>query len=67
MRYVVTSVRESGTITYHCPTKESAVEKARDFQHAEYREIKVFADHANGAPTGWPGSVEHRAVEAAEA
>lgn len=43
MSYVVRSVRETGTITYHCASTSSALEKLHDFQRAEYRDITVTA------------------------
>lgn len=41
MSYTVSSVRETGTIRYHCPTTSSALEKVHDFQRADYREITI--------------------------
>ena len=41
MSYVVRSVRSSGTITYHCASTHSALEKLQDFQRAEYRDITI--------------------------
>jgi hypothetical protein len=41
MSYVVTSARETGTITYHCPSTRSALEKLHEFQQADYRDITV--------------------------
>ena len=41
MSYVITSARETGTITYHCQSTRSALEKLHDFQQADYRDIKV--------------------------
>jgi hypothetical protein len=42
MSYVVTSARETGTITYHCPSTRSALEKLHEFQQADYRDITVM-------------------------
>lgn len=44
MSYVVKGVRETGTITYHCSTNQHALEKVRDFQRAEYRDIEVVTN-----------------------
>ncbi|WP_267427030.1 hypothetical protein [Methylobacterium sp. GC_Met_2] len=41
MGYVITSARETGTITYYCPSTRSALEKLHDFQRADYRDITV--------------------------
>ena len=41
MSYVVRSVRASGTITYHCGSTHSALEKFQDFQRAEYADITI--------------------------
>ena len=41
MRYVVRSVRASGTITYHCASTHSALEKLRDFRRAQYADITI--------------------------
>lgn len=41
MGYVVRSERETGSITYHCPSTCSALEKLRDFQRAKYSDIKI--------------------------
>ena len=47
MSYVVRSVRETGTITYHCGSTGSALEKLHDFQRAEYTDITITSadDH----------------------
>ena len=42
MSFTVKSVRETGTVTYHCATPSYALEKLKDFQQAEYRDIMVF-------------------------
>ena len=41
MSYVLRSVRASGTITYHCASTHSALEKLHDFQRAEYANITI--------------------------
>lgn len=41
MSYVVRCVRETGTITYHCLSASSALEKVKDFRQAEYRDITI--------------------------
>ena len=41
MGYVVRSVRETGTITYHCCSTGSALEKLHDFRRAEYSDITI--------------------------
>ena len=41
MSYVITSARETGTITYHCRSPRSALDKLHDFQQADYRNITV--------------------------
>ena len=48
MSYVVRSVRETGTITYHCGSTGYALEKLHDFQRAEYTDITITSadDHA---------------------
>lgn len=51
MSYTITSVRETGTITYHCCSTQRALDKLHDFQRADYREISIV------------GSDEHRVSE----
>lgn len=41
MSYIVKCVRETGTITYHCSTTRTALDKVQDFQRAEYSGIKI--------------------------
>ena len=41
MSFIVTTVRETGTITYHCATPSYALEKIEEFRRAEYRCISV--------------------------
>lgn len=41
MSYVITSARETGTITYHCRSPRSALDKLYDFQQADYHDIRV--------------------------
>lgn len=41
MGYVIRSVRETGTVTWHCASTHSALAKVEDFRRAEYREITV--------------------------
>ncbi|XYD12689.1 hypothetical protein R1A27_34695 (plasmid) [Methylobacterium sp. NMS12] len=44
MSYIVTSVRETGTITYHCRSTRCALEKMQEFRRADYSDITVTAD-----------------------
>ena len=41
MSYVVRSVRETGTITYHCASTHAALETLNAFKQADYRNITV--------------------------
>lgn len=41
MCYIVRSVRETGTITYHCASTHTALETVNAFKQAEYRDITV--------------------------
>lgn len=41
MRFTVSTVRDTGTITYHCATPRFALEKIQDFRRAQYRDITV--------------------------
>lgn len=41
MSFTVSTVRETGTITYHCASPRFALEKLMDFRRAEYRDIVV--------------------------
>lgn len=40
--YVIRSIRETGTITYHCATTQNALEKVQDFRRAAYRDIVIL-------------------------
>lgn len=46
MSFIISSVRETGTITYHCSTPESALDKVQDFQRADYSDIEIVDDEA---------------------
>ena len=41
MSFILKGDRDTGTITYHCSTTRHAVDKLRDFQRAEYRNIAI--------------------------
>ena len=43
MSFVVRSVRETGTITYHCASTRLALETLAAFKRAEYTDITVTA------------------------
>lgn len=48
MTYVIKSVRDTGTITYHCGSPRSALEKVNDFRQAEYWDITIMSDDKRG-------------------
>ena len=50
MPYTIKGERETGTITYHCSTTESALDKVRDFRHAEYSGIMILAHDGRDGP-----------------
>ena len=41
MSYTIKGIRETGTITYHCSTAGSTLEKFQDFQKAAYCNIEI--------------------------
>lgn len=43
MSYVVRSIRDTGTITYHCASTSLALETLAAFKQAEYNDITVTA------------------------
>ena len=42
MSFIVMTVRETGTITYHCATPSYALQKVQEFRQAEYQCISVM-------------------------
>lgn len=53
MPYTIKGERETGTITYHCSTMESALDKVRDFRHAEYSGITISTHDERRSPGAW--------------
>ena len=51
MTYTIKGIRETGTITYHCATTRSALDKVQDFHHAEYSDITISAHDERTSPT----------------
>ena len=47
MTFIISSVRATGTITYHCSTPATALAKVEDFRRSDYRDISIAVTDAN--------------------